>query len=152
VRVRQRPVSGRARRRAERAGPAARHLDGFDLHANVWVPPNNRVRLEQLCRYLLRPPLVQDRVAVGPEGRVVVRLKAAWLPSRCEDVASTHVVESPRGLAAADRVRESIANFANRVRHEPTPARQQGAGTVQQDHGTLVQFSEGGCVPLEPRP
>src|SRR5213078_4574946 len=38
-------------------GPRQAQLDGFDLHANVWVPPNNRARLEQLCRYLIRPPL-----------------------------------------------------------------------------------------------
>ena len=38
-------------------GPRQAQLDGFDLHANVWVPPNDRARLEQLCRYLLRPPL-----------------------------------------------------------------------------------------------
>jgi len=38
-------------------GARQAQLDGFDLHANVWVPLNNRARLEQLCRYLLRPPL-----------------------------------------------------------------------------------------------
>ena len=27
-------------------GPRQAHLDGFDLHANVWVPPNDRARLE----------------------------------------------------------------------------------------------------------
>ncbi len=42
-------AAGRAR------GPRQAHLDGFDLHANVWVPPNDRARLEHLCRYLLRP-------------------------------------------------------------------------------------------------
>ena len=30
-------------------------LDGFDLHANVAVPARDRTRLEQSCRYLLRP-------------------------------------------------------------------------------------------------
>jgi len=37
--------------------------------------PNNRVRLEQLCRYLLRPPLAQDRLRLRPDGRVLVELK-----------------------------------------------------------------------------
>ena len=31
-------------------GPRQAHLDGFDLHANLWVPATDRVRLEQLCR------------------------------------------------------------------------------------------------------
>ena len=59
-------------------GPRQAQLDGFDLHANVWVPPNDRARLEQLCRYLLRPPLAQDRVRLRPDGRVLVELKAVW--------------------------------------------------------------------------
>jgi len=31
-------------------GPRQAHLDGFDPHANVWVPATDRARLEQLCR------------------------------------------------------------------------------------------------------
>jgi len=50
-------------------GPRQAQLDGFDLHANVWVPPNDRARLEQLCRYLLRPPLAQARLRA--DGRVL---------------------------------------------------------------------------------
>ena len=43
-------------------GPRQAQLDGFDLHANVRIPPHDRVRLERLGRYLLRLPLAQDRV------------------------------------------------------------------------------------------
>ena len=59
-------------------GPRQAQLDGFDLHANVWVPPNDRARLEQLCRYLLRPPLAQDRVRLRTDGRILVQLKTVW--------------------------------------------------------------------------
>ena len=59
-------------------GPRQAQLDGFDLHANVWVPPNHRAHLEQLCRYLLRPPLAQDRVQRRADGRLLVTLKTAW--------------------------------------------------------------------------
>jgi Putative transposase len=59
-------------------GPRQAQLDGFDLHANVWVPPNDRARLEQLCRYLLRPPLAQDRVHRRADGRILVALKTVW--------------------------------------------------------------------------
>jgi hypothetical protein len=48
------------------------------LKPNVWVPPNNRARLEQLCRYLLRPPLAQDRLRLRADGRVLVELKTVW--------------------------------------------------------------------------
>ncbi len=59
-------------------GARQAQLDGFDLHGNVWVPPNNRARLEQLCRYLLRPPLAQDRIRLRADGRVLVNLKTVW--------------------------------------------------------------------------
>ena len=58
--------------------PRQAQLDGFDLHANVWVPSNDRARLEQLCRYLLRPPLAQERVRLRADGRVLVALKTVW--------------------------------------------------------------------------
>ena len=43
-------------------GPRQAHIEGFDLHANVWVGARDRARREQLCRYLLRPPLADDRL------------------------------------------------------------------------------------------
>ena len=59
---------------------APRHaqLDGFDLHANVAVPARDRARLEQLCRYLLRPAVSQDRLQLLSDGRVLLALKTAW--------------------------------------------------------------------------
>jgi hypothetical protein len=54
------------------------HLAGFDLHANVAVPAADRARLEQLCRYLLRPAVAQDRLRLLADGRVVLTLKSAW--------------------------------------------------------------------------
>ncbi|MBI4608833.1 MAG: transposase [Candidatus Rokubacteria bacterium] len=59
-------------------GPRQAHVDGFDLHANVWVSANDRAGVERLCRYVLRPPLAQDRLRLRGDGRVVVELKPAW--------------------------------------------------------------------------
>ena len=59
-------------------GPRHAHLDGFDLHANVTVPGEDREGLEQLCRYLLRPAVAQDRLRLTDDGRVVLQLKTAW--------------------------------------------------------------------------
>jgi hypothetical protein len=67
-----RQVRGAAR------GPRHAHLDGFDLHANVWAGPNDRARLEQLCRYVLRPPLAENRLQRLPDGRVRLELKRPW--------------------------------------------------------------------------
>jgi hypothetical protein len=57
--------------------PRHAHLAGFDLHANVAVPAVDRTRLEQLCRYLLRPAVAQDRRRLLEDGRVVLTLKTA---------------------------------------------------------------------------
>lgn len=70
-------------------GPRQAHLDGFDLHANVRVPPNDRARLEHLCRYLLRPPLAQDRLRLRADGGLAIRLKRAWRDG------TTHLVFEP---------------------------------------------------------
>src|SRR6266581_7700092 len=43
-------------------GPRQAHLEGFDLHANVWVGANDRAGLERLARYVLRPPFAQERL------------------------------------------------------------------------------------------
>jgi hypothetical protein len=59
-------------------GPRHGHLEGFDLHANVWVGPDDRARLEQLCRYVLRPPLDESRLRRLADGRVRLELKRPW--------------------------------------------------------------------------
>jgi hypothetical protein len=59
-------------------GPRQAHLDGFDLHANVWVGGNDRAGLERLCRYILRPPFAQERLRLRGDGRVALELKRPW--------------------------------------------------------------------------
>ena len=60
------------------SAPRHAYIAGFDLHANVAVPAADRTRLEQLCRYLLRPAVAQDRLSLLVDGRVVLTLKTAW--------------------------------------------------------------------------
>jgi hypothetical protein len=52
--------------------------DGFDLHAALRVRAGRRERLERVCRYVLRPPVAQDRVTVTSEGQVRLALRHAW--------------------------------------------------------------------------
>ena len=59
-------------------GPRQAHLDGFDLHTNVWVPANDRAGVERLCRYVLRPPFAQERLRLRGDGRVALELTRAW--------------------------------------------------------------------------
>src|SRR5262249_4675626 len=71
------------------AGSRQAHLDGFDLHANVAVAANNRDGLEQLTRYVLRPPIAQERLTRTADGRVLLTLKAEWSDG------TTHLVFEP---------------------------------------------------------
>jgi hypothetical protein len=58
--------------------PRHAHIAGFDLHANVAVPAVDRARLEHLCRYLLRPPVAQERLRRMGDDRILLPLKMAW--------------------------------------------------------------------------
>ncbi len=59
-------------------GPRHAHLERFDLHADRDVRADDRLGLERLCRYLLRPPLAQERLSRLPDGRVVCTLRHPW--------------------------------------------------------------------------
>jgi hypothetical protein len=59
-------------------GPRQAYLEGFDLHANVWVSGTDRAGLERLCRYILRPPFAQERLRQRSDGRIALEPKTAW--------------------------------------------------------------------------
>ena len=73
----------------ERSSPLCAAVDGFNLHAAVVVPQNDRVRLEQLLRYAARPPFAIDRLEQLPDGRLSYRLKTPWRDG------TTHAVFTP---------------------------------------------------------
>jgi len=60
------------------SGRCLARANGFSLHAGVVVPAGQRARLEQVCRYVLRPPVASDRLAVAADGRVLVTLRHGW--------------------------------------------------------------------------
>jgi hypothetical protein len=51
---------------------------GFNLHAGVRVAAHDRSRLERVCRYILRPPISQERLGPLSDGRIGYRLKHPW--------------------------------------------------------------------------
>ena len=73
-------------------GPCQAHLEGFDLHAAITVAADDRVALERLARYVLRPPVAQDRLTLTPAGQVLVTLKAEW----ADGTTSNFSKNSPR--------------------------------------------------------
>ena len=64
-------------------------IDGFGLHAGVRVQAHERKRLEQLCRYITRPALSEERIQLDAAGQVQLKLKTPWRDG------TTHVVMSP---------------------------------------------------------
>ena len=71
--------------------PSARrcaNVEGFSVHANVSLPAHQRAKLENLCRYMLRPPLSVERLERLPGRRLAYRMKAPWRDG------TTHVIMS----------------------------------------------------------
>lgn len=52
--------------------------EGFSLHAGVRIDAECRDQLERLCRYLLRPPVSDDRLSLTDDGRIALELKTPY--------------------------------------------------------------------------
>ena len=64
-------------------------VQGFSLHAAVRCGADERQRLGQLCRYITRPALANERMQCNSAGQVLLKLKTPW----CD--GTTHIVMSP---------------------------------------------------------
>ena len=61
----------------------------WEVIREVRVEAHDRKRLEQLCRYITRPALSDERVQVNAAGQVELKLKTPWRDG------TTHLVLSP---------------------------------------------------------
>ena len=62
---------------------------GFSLHAGVRCDANDRQGIEQLARYITRPAISNERLAINRDGNAVLKLKTAWRNG------TTHIVLTP---------------------------------------------------------
>src|SRR5256885_16240533 len=86
-------------------GPCQAHLEGFDLHANITVAADDRAGVERLCRYVLRLPVAQDRLALTPDGLVLVVLKAEWHDGTTPLLfTSVQLLENTAALSPTQRI------------------------------------------------
>lgn len=53
-------------------------VDGFSIHAGTAVSESDRLGLEKLCRYGLRPAFSHQRLWLAPDGKVIVGLRKPW--------------------------------------------------------------------------
>ncbi len=83
---------------------------GFSLHAEVRCAMNQRNKLEQLCRYITRPAIANERLKLNDAGDVVLQLKSPYQDG------TTHIVMSPlefmqRLAALVPRPRLNLIRF-----------------------------------------
>ena len=60
------------------SGPLCANDMGFTLHAATIAPRNDQRAKEALLRYILRPPLAQERVTLAADDAVRLGLKRAF--------------------------------------------------------------------------
>ena len=75
--IRRRPIEFALRGRpgAVVTGPRCVQDQGFTLHAATHVHAHDHRGREALVKYVLRPPIAQERVTAGPDGLVRILLK-----------------------------------------------------------------------------
>jgi hypothetical protein len=137
--------------------------DGYDLHAGVLVPGQDRARLQRVCRYALRLPLAADRVQRADDGDIILALRHSWADG------TTHLRFDPIELLerlAALTLRCSSGRSRASSRDHPAPADQSGAVCHLQTiggrylrrleqrplHTERVELSDGDFVDLQESP
>jgi len=62
---------------------------GFSLDAGVRCEAHDRQGLEQLCRYITRPAISNERLRINAKGQVILKLKTPWKDG------TSHIVLEP---------------------------------------------------------
>jgi hypothetical protein len=75
-------------------GRGAATAGGFSLHAGLDIAPNQREKLERLCRCVSRRPIAVQRLALSSSGQVRYQLKTPYRDG------TTHIVLDPLDLMA----------------------------------------------------
>ena len=80
-------------------------MAGFSLHAGVAARADQRQKLEQLCRYISRPAISENRLSLTPNGNVRYQLKTPYRDG------TTHVIFEPLELMAHIPVRHPAGDL-----------------------------------------
>jgi hypothetical protein len=87
---------------------------GFSLHAGIAAKAHQRHKLERLCRYIARPAVATNRLALTPQGNVRYTLKTPYRDG------TTHIILEPldfiaRLAALVPKPRVNLTRFARIV-------------------------------------
>ncbi len=108
------------------------HDDGFDLDAQVTVPAEARASLEQLVRYILRPPLKETRLTLHLTS-VELTLKTPWSDGTTQILLSTdHFIDRLAALVPPPRVNTLLYGglFGANARLRPQAVAYQRPGVI----------------------
>ena len=79
----------------------AARAGGFSLHAGVDIAPNERAKLERLCRYVSRPPVASEH-GIGPGALHAQDAVSGWHHAPCAGAAGSDGAPRGAGADAAD--------------------------------------------------
>jgi hypothetical protein len=116
---------------------------GFSLHAEVCCAAHQRKKLEHLCRYITRPAIANERLALNRAGQMVLTLKTPYRDG------TTHIVMSPlefmqRLAALVPRPRLHLIRFHGvlapnaKLRPEIIPNVPVNVNTFSADHAEVL--------------
>jgi CheY-like chemotaxis protein len=93
--------------------------DGYTVHAGVVIAARNRKGLEQLCRYIARPPLAKDRLEQLADGRVRIHLKRQWSDGTAAiDLTRLELIERLAALVPPPRAHGALYHGVLAARHQ----------------------------------
>jgi uncharacterized protein (DUF983 family) len=107
-------LRGAMPREATARQPLCADIDGFSLHAAVRVEAHDRKRLEQLCRYITRPALSDQRVQLNDAGQVELKLKTIRFHGVLAPNAKLRPLVVPQGPPAQAQAATEAAAAAER--------------------------------------
>jgi hypothetical protein len=124
--------------------------EGFSLHAGVHCEANDRQGIEQLCRYITRPAISNERLSINRDGNVLLKLKTPWRNG------TTHIVLTPmefmqRLAALVPKPRLHLIRFhgvlapnaklRSKVVPTPPPQTTAGEGDCEHEHSKPVRMT-----------
>jgi hypothetical protein len=133
---------------ASRTSDLCANHQGFSLHAGVHCDANDRQGIEQLCRYITRPAISNERLSINRDGNVMLKLKTPWRNG------ATHIILTPmefmqRLAALVPRPRLHLIRFHGvlapnaklRSKVVPVPPQQVTAGDCEHAHSKPVRMT-----------
>jgi hypothetical protein len=79
------------------ARPLCATSNGYSLHADLAVLPNERKKLERCLRYGLRYPFAQRRLSLRPDGKVVLKLRKPYFTGQTTLTVEPLSLSAPAG-------------------------------------------------------